>query len=126
LGYAQANSAFGGTAPLLYQSATMDRVTLFIGYITVVIGLICSLSQRLRLHHLERVDASDRRETLLLAVVCLLAKIYVHGRDQENRRPSGCSRGVRPGGAVDHRCHGPAIRSPGLLGDFSRSVLPRS
>jgi MHS family alpha-ketoglutarate permease-like MFS transporter len=38
LGYALANSAFGGTAPLLYQAAKPDHVTLFIGYVTVVIG----------------------------------------------------------------------------------------
>lgn len=39
LGYALANSVFGGTAPLLYQAAKPDHVTLFIVYVTVVIGV---------------------------------------------------------------------------------------
>jgi MFS transporter, MHS family, alpha-ketoglutarate permease len=39
LGYALANSAFGGTAPMLYQAAKPDHVTLFIVYVTVVIGV---------------------------------------------------------------------------------------
>src|SRR3954469_3862052 len=39
LGYALANSAFGGTAPVLYQAAKGDHVTLFIVYVTVVIGV---------------------------------------------------------------------------------------
>lgn len=39
LGYALANSVFGGTAPLLYQAAKSDHVTLFIFYVTVVIGV---------------------------------------------------------------------------------------
>ena len=39
LGYALANSAFGGTAPVLYQAAKPDHITLFIGYVTVVIGV---------------------------------------------------------------------------------------
>ena len=40
LGYALANSVFGGTAPLLYQaSKSADHVTLFIVYVTVVIGV---------------------------------------------------------------------------------------
>jgi MFS transporter, MHS family, alpha-ketoglutarate permease len=40
LGYALANSAFGGTAPLLYQAAkSSDRVGQFILYVTVVIGI---------------------------------------------------------------------------------------
>lgn len=40
LGYALANSAFGGTAPLLYQGAkSADRIGLFIVYVTVVIGV---------------------------------------------------------------------------------------
>jgi MFS transporter, MHS family, alpha-ketoglutarate permease len=39
LGYALANSAFGGTAPLLYEAAKPDHVTLFIVYVTVVIGV---------------------------------------------------------------------------------------
>lgn len=39
LGYALANSAFGGTAPLLYQAALRaDKVMLFAGYVTVVIA----------------------------------------------------------------------------------------
>ncbi|HEY0332266.1 MAG TPA: MFS transporter [Stenotrophomonas sp.] len=40
LGYALANSAFGGTAPLLYQAALRaDRVTEFVGYATAVIAV---------------------------------------------------------------------------------------
>jgi MHS family alpha-ketoglutarate permease-like MFS transporter len=39
LGYALANSAFGGTAPLLYEAAKPDHITLFIGYVTVVIAV---------------------------------------------------------------------------------------
>ena len=40
LGYALANSAFGGTAPLLYQAAkSADRIGMFIVYVTVVIGV---------------------------------------------------------------------------------------
>ena len=39
LGYALANSAFGGTAPLLYQAAKPDHITLFIVYVTVIIGV---------------------------------------------------------------------------------------
>jgi MHS family alpha-ketoglutarate permease-like MFS transporter len=39
LGYALANSVFGGTAPLLYQAAKPDHVTVFIVYVTVVIGV---------------------------------------------------------------------------------------
>lgn len=39
LGYALANSAFGGTAPVLYQAAKPDHVTLFIVYVTVIIGV---------------------------------------------------------------------------------------
>jgi MFS transporter, MHS family, alpha-ketoglutarate permease len=39
LGYALANSAFGGTAPLLYQASKPDHITLFIVYVTVVIGV---------------------------------------------------------------------------------------
>ena len=39
LGYALANSVFGGTAPLLYQAAKPDHITLFIVYVTVVIGV---------------------------------------------------------------------------------------
>jgi MHS family alpha-ketoglutarate permease-like MFS transporter len=39
LGYALANSAFGGTAPLLYQAAKPDHITLFIGYVTMVIAV---------------------------------------------------------------------------------------
>ncbi|WP_101947398.1 MFS transporter [Mycobacterium sp. 3519A] len=39
LGYAVANSVFGGTAPMLYQAAKPDHITLFIGYVTVVIGV---------------------------------------------------------------------------------------
>ncbi|MGW9020393.1 MFS transporter [Leucobacter chromiiresistens] len=39
-GYALANSAFGGTAPLLYQAAgEADRVTWFIVYVTAVIAV---------------------------------------------------------------------------------------
>ena len=38
LGYALANSAFGGTAPLLYQAAKPDHITMFIVYVTIVIG----------------------------------------------------------------------------------------
>ena len=39
LGYALANSAFGGTAPLLYSAAKdADQVPLFIGYVTVIIA----------------------------------------------------------------------------------------
>jgi MHS family alpha-ketoglutarate permease-like MFS transporter len=39
LGYALANSAFGGTAPLLYSAATDGgQVPLFIGYVTVAIA----------------------------------------------------------------------------------------
>ncbi|MGJ8524673.1 Alpha-ketoglutarate permease [Halomonadaceae bacterium LMG 33818] len=39
-GYAVANSLFGGTAPLLYQaSLATQHMTLFIGYITIVIGI---------------------------------------------------------------------------------------
>ena len=39
LGYALANSVFGGTAPLLYQaSKSAHHVGWFIGYVTVVIG----------------------------------------------------------------------------------------
>ena len=40
LGYALANSVFGGTAPLLYQaSKSAGHVTWFIVYVTVVIGI---------------------------------------------------------------------------------------
>jgi MHS family alpha-ketoglutarate permease-like MFS transporter len=39
LGYALANSAFGGTAPMLYQAAKPDHITLFIIYVTVIIGV---------------------------------------------------------------------------------------
>ena len=39
LGYALANSVFGGTAPLLYQASKPDHITLFIVYVTVVIGV---------------------------------------------------------------------------------------
>ena len=40
LGYALANSVFGGTAPLLFQAAkSSDRVGSFIVYVTVVIGV---------------------------------------------------------------------------------------
>lgn len=40
LGYALANSAFGGTAPLLFQAAkSSDRVGSFIVYVTLVIGV---------------------------------------------------------------------------------------
>ena len=39
LGYALANSVFGGTAPMLYQASKPDDVTLFIVYVTVVIGV---------------------------------------------------------------------------------------
>jgi MHS family alpha-ketoglutarate permease-like MFS transporter len=39
LGYALANSVFGGTAPALYEASKPDHVTLFIGYVTVVIGV---------------------------------------------------------------------------------------
>jgi len=44
LGYALANSVIGGTAPVLYQASKPDHVTLFIVYVTVVIGvslLVC-------------------------------------------------------------------------------------
>src|SRR4051794_22282731 len=39
LGYALANSVFGGTAPMLYQAAKPDHITLFIVYVTAVIGV---------------------------------------------------------------------------------------
>ncbi|MEZ0342453.1 MFS transporter [Mycobacterium sp. pV006] len=40
LGYALANSAFGGTAPLIYQALKeQDRVPLFIGYVTVCVAV---------------------------------------------------------------------------------------
>ena len=40
LGYALANSAFGGTAPLLYQAALhSDRVPEFVAYCTAVIAV---------------------------------------------------------------------------------------
>jgi MHS family alpha-ketoglutarate permease-like MFS transporter len=40
LGYALANSVFGGTAPLLFQAAKAgDHVGWFIFYVTVVIGV---------------------------------------------------------------------------------------
>ena len=39
LGYALANSVFGGTAPVLYQASKPDHSTLFIVYVTVVIGV---------------------------------------------------------------------------------------
>jgi MHS family alpha-ketoglutarate permease-like MFS transporter len=40
LGYALANSAFGGTAPLLYQAAVhADALSLFVYYATAVIGV---------------------------------------------------------------------------------------
>ena len=39
LGYALANSVFGGTAPVLYQASKPDHITLFIVYVTVVIGV---------------------------------------------------------------------------------------
>ena len=39
LGYALANSVFGGTAPMLYQASKPDHITLFIVYVTVVIGV---------------------------------------------------------------------------------------
>ena len=41
LGYALANSVIGGTAPVLYQASKPDHVTLFIVYVTVVIGVSC-------------------------------------------------------------------------------------
>ncbi|TLH80235.1 MFS transporter [Mycolicibacterium cosmeticum] len=40
VGYALANSAFGGTAPLIYQALkARDQVPLFIGYVTVCIAV---------------------------------------------------------------------------------------
>jgi MHS family alpha-ketoglutarate permease-like MFS transporter len=40
LGYALANSAFGGTAPLLYQGAKSgDNIGWFIFYVTVIISV---------------------------------------------------------------------------------------
>jgi MHS family alpha-ketoglutarate permease-like MFS transporter len=40
VGYALANSAFGGTAPLIYQALkARDQVPLFIGYVTVCIAI---------------------------------------------------------------------------------------
>jgi MHS family alpha-ketoglutarate permease-like MFS transporter len=40
LGYALANSIFGGTAPLIYQAAKeQGQVPLFIGYVTVCIAV---------------------------------------------------------------------------------------
>ena len=40
VGYALANSIFGGTAPLIYQAAKeQDQVPLFIGYVTVCIAV---------------------------------------------------------------------------------------
>ena len=39
LGYALANSVFGGTAPLLFQASKPDHITLFIVYVTAVIGV---------------------------------------------------------------------------------------
>lgn len=39
LGYALANSVFGGTAPFLYEAAKKEHPTLFIVYVTVVIGV---------------------------------------------------------------------------------------
>jgi MHS family alpha-ketoglutarate permease-like MFS transporter len=40
VGYALANSAFGGTAPMIYQAAKNGgQVPWFIGYVTVVIGI---------------------------------------------------------------------------------------
>jgi MHS family alpha-ketoglutarate permease-like MFS transporter len=39
LGYALANSVFGGTAPMLYHASKPDHITLFIVYVTVVIGV---------------------------------------------------------------------------------------
>ncbi len=40
VGYAMANSMFGGTAPLIYQALkARDQVPLFIGYVTVCIAL---------------------------------------------------------------------------------------
>jgi MFS transporter, MHS family, alpha-ketoglutarate permease len=40
LGYAMANSIFGGTSPLIYQVLkSVDQVGLFIGYVTVVIAI---------------------------------------------------------------------------------------
>ncbi len=39
LGYALANSVFGGTAPMLYQAVKPDHTTLFIVYVTTVIGV---------------------------------------------------------------------------------------
>ena len=44
LGYALANSAFGGTAPLLYEGAKSgDNVGWFIVYVTVVIAVSLSV-----------------------------------------------------------------------------------
>jgi len=40
VGYALANSAFGGTAPLIYQAMkARDQVPLFIAYVTVCIAI---------------------------------------------------------------------------------------
>jgi MHS family alpha-ketoglutarate permease-like MFS transporter len=40
VGYALANSIFGGTAPLIYQAMkARDQVPLFIGYVTVCIAI---------------------------------------------------------------------------------------
>jgi MHS family alpha-ketoglutarate permease-like MFS transporter len=39
LGYALANSVFGGTAPVLYEAAKKEHPTLFIVYVTVVIAV---------------------------------------------------------------------------------------
>ena len=39
MGYALANSVFGGTAPVLYRASKPDHITLFIVYVTVVIGV---------------------------------------------------------------------------------------
>ncbi|WP_278256601.1 hypothetical protein [Nocardioides convexus] len=40
LGYALANSAFGGTAPLIYEAAKKhDHVGLFAVYVTIAVGV---------------------------------------------------------------------------------------
>lgn len=66
LGYAVANSVFGGTAPLLYSAAAgTDAVPVFVGYVTATIGLsLLVYLFALRDRPLTWLDQAETLETL--------------------------------------------------------------
>jgi MHS family alpha-ketoglutarate permease-like MFS transporter len=72
LGYALANSLFGGTAPLIYEAAKKnDSVGAFALYVTIAIAVslpvyVFALGRR-RDGHLDREQAADRRELVTVA-----------------------------------------------------------